>query len=205
MAEIRIYCEGGNKGTNTKVAFREGMRKFLNELFETAGEKRLKLFLTICGGRGDAYNDFKTALKTHKDAINILLVDSEAPVSQTPWKHLKQNDNWESLGSGDNQCHLMVQTTEAWILADPDALATFYGQGFNANSLPKNRNVEQIDKPVLIKSLSNAIRQTNKPEYHKIHHGAKLLGLIAPIKVRQASEHCDRMFTTISSLINDAG
>lgn len=205
MAEIRIYCEGGGDGPNTKDPFREGMRTFLKELYEIARKKRIRFQLIICGGRAMAYDNFTTALQIHKDAINILLVDAEAPVSQTPWLHLKQRDNWDFLGCKDDQCHLMVQTMEAWLLADPDALATFYGQGFNANALPKNRDVEKIDKPALTKSLSNAIRQTNKPEYHKIQHGAKLLGLISPAKVRQASKHCDLMFTTITSQMNKAG
>ncbi len=202
MAEIRIYCEGGGNGPNTKDPFREGMRTFLKELYEIAREKRIRFQLIICGGRTSAYDNFKTALQIHKDAVNILLVDAEAPVTQTPWLHLKQRDSWDSLGCNDEQCHLMVQTMEAWLLADPDALATFYGQGFNANTIPKNRDVEKIDKPTLTKSLNNAIRQTNKPEYHKIQHGSKLLGLIAPAKVRQASKHCDRLFNTISSRMN---
>ena len=201
MAEIRIYCEGGGDGPNTKDPFREGMRTFLKELYEIAREKKIRFQLIICGGRTSAYDNFKTALQIHKDAINILLVDAEAPVTQTPWLHLKQRDNWDSLGCKDDQCHLMVQTMEAWLLADPDAVSTFYGQGFNANALPKNRDVEKIEKTLLTKSLNNAIRQTNKPEYHKIQHGAKLLGLIAPMKVRQKSQHCDRLFTTLSSLM----
>jgi Domain of unknown function (DUF4276) len=204
MAEIRIYCEGGGDGPNTKDPFREGIRTFLKELYEIASEKRIQLRLIICGGRTSAYDNFKTALQIHRDAVNILLVDAEAPVTKTPWLHLKQRDNWDALGCSDEQCHLMVQTMEAWLLADPEALATFYGQGFNVNALPKNRDVEKIDKPALAKSLNNAIRQTNKPEYLKIRHGAELLKLIAPVKVRQASQHCDRMFKTISLLMNEA-
>lgn len=201
MQEIRIYCEGGGDGPNTKDPFREGMRKFLNELYEIAREKRIRFNLIICGGRATAYENFKTARQIHPQAVNILLVDAEAPVTETPWEHLKQRDNWDDLGCKDEQCHLMVQVMEAWFMADPNALKTFYGQGFKANALPKNADVEKISKDTLAKSLKKAIRDTNKPEYHKIQHGAKLLGLIAPMKVRQKSRHCDRIFTTLSALM----
>ncbi len=201
MQEIRIYCEGGGDGPNTKDPFREGMRKFLNELYEIAREKRIRFNLIICGGRATAYENFKTALQIHPQAVNILLVDAEAPVTETPWEHLRQRDNWDDLGCSDEQCHLMVQMMEAWFMADPDALKAFYGQGFKANALPKNADVEQISKDTLAKSFRQAIRGTHKPEYHKIQHGAKLLGLIAPLKVRQKSRHCDRLFTTLSALM----
>lgn len=199
--EIRIYCEGGGDGPNTKDPFREGMRAFLNELYKIARKKSIKLNLIICGGRGAAYDNFKTALKIHSHAINILLVDAEAPVSKTPWLHLKHRDNWESLGCEDRRCHLMVQTMEAWFIADKEALRKFYGQDFNEKALPKISDIEQIEKSQLEKSLNRAISKTNKPEYRKIVHGAKLLGLIDPTKVRQASKHCDRIFTTITSLM----
>lgn len=202
MQEIRIYCEGGGDGPNTKDPFREGMRKFLDELYEIAREKRIRFNLIICGGRTTAYDNFKTALQIHTDAINILLVDAEGPVKETPWKHLKERDDWDNPGCGDDQCHLMVQAMEAWFMTDPEALKKFYGQGFKVNALPKTADVEQLSKDTIAKSLKKAISDTNKPEYQKIQHGAKLLGLIAPAKVRQKSRHCDRIFTTIESIMN---
>lgn len=201
MPKIRIYCEGGGDGPNTKDPFREGMRKFLDELYEVAREKRIRFSLTICGGRDSAYKDFQTALQVHPDAVNILLIDAESAVTETPWKHLKQQDNWDDLGCTDDQCHLMVQVMETWFMADPEALQKFYGQGFKAKVLPKSADIEQINKETLAKALKQAIKETNKPEYLKIQHGAKLLGLIAPAKVRKRSKHCNRIFKTISSLM----
>lgn len=201
MPEIRIYCEGGGDGPNTKDPFREGMRKFLNELYDLARAKRIRFNLIICGGRTTAYDNFKTALQIHPDATNILLVDAEGPVTEPPWKHLQLRDNWADLGCGDEQCQLMVQAMEAWFMADPEAIKTFYGKGFKAHALPKNADIEQLSKDTIAKSLKKSLQGTNKPDYHKIQHGAKLLGLIAPAKVRQKSRHCDRIFTTISSLI----
>jgi len=86
---------------------------------------------------------------------------------------------------------------EAWLIADIDTLKKFYGQGFKENSIPRNPNVEQIDKKQLEPSLKAATRQTSKGEYHKIRHASKLLGLLNVDKVRVAASHCDRIFTVL--------
>jgi hypothetical protein len=91
----------------------------------------------------------------------------------------------------------MVQTVEAWLVADVDAVSKFYGQGFNANTIPKNPNVEQISKEDLESTLKRATRNTPKGEYHKIKHGPKLLGQVDVSKVRKAAPHCDRLFVTL--------
>lgn len=63
-----------------------------------------------------------------------------------------------------DQCHLMVQTMEAWFIADADTLAQFYGQHFNRNSLPGAKDVETIDKSRIEKALDAATRHTTKGE-----------------------------------------
>lgn len=201
VKEIRVYIEGGGDAKNTKALFRDGFRSFLDDLFQIARERKIKCNLIVCGGRNAAYRDFKNALADHPDAYNILLVDSEGPVTQKPWQHLQSRDNWDSLKVEDDQCHLMVQAMEAWFMADIDALNTFYGQGFQANSLPKNSNIEDIPKDRLEPSLKAATRQTQKREYQKIKHGCELLKQIDVQKVRGASEHCDRLFQKIEEII----
>lgn len=42
---------------------------------------------------------------------------------------------------------------------------------------------------------------SSKGEYHKIQHGAKLLEMLNVERVRKASSHCDRLFTTLSEII----
>ena len=87
---------------------------------------------------------------------------------------------------------------EAWFIADIENLRIFYGSDLNINSIPRRKDVEQIDKMSLFNALVAATRRTQKGEYQKIRHGAKLLGLINPALVRQAAPHCDRLFQTLS-------
>ncbi|WP_066384778.1 MULTISPECIES: DUF4276 family protein [unclassified Anabaena] len=199
VKEVRIYVEGGGDGKNTKALIRQGLSQFLKPLVEVAKSRKIKWSIIMCGTRNHAFRDFKNALKDHPDALNILLVDAEAPVNvESPWQHLKSRDNWDKpLGVDDSQCHLMVQAMEAWFIADIATLTKFYGKGFKENAIPKSSNVEIIAKDNLEPSLKNATCNTTKGEYHKINHASKLLELLDVTTVRQASTKCDRLFTTL--------
>ena len=65
-------------------------------------------------------------------------------------------------GISEDSVHLMVQTMEAWIVADPDALAAYYGQGFRASALPSRPNLEEEDKDDILSALQRAIQNTGK-------------------------------------------
>lgn len=204
VKEIRIYIEGGGDSKNTKASLRKGFSKFLNPIIEILQSKKIEWNITMCGPRNKAFRDFKNALEAHRDAFIILLVDSEEAVkNQTPWEHLKCRDDWDAPGVDDTHCHLMVQTMEAWFIADVEALKKFYDQGFKENSIPKNRNVETIDKDLLEPSLKAATRDTTKGEYHKIRHASKLLEMLNAERVREASPHCKRLFTTLNKIIEE--
>lgn len=204
IKEVRIYIEGGGDGKNTKALLRGGFSFFFKELVQVAQSKKIKWNITLCGSRNNAFRDFRNALAAHPDAFVILLVDSEAPVNQSPWEHLKSRDNWDSPGVDDTHCYLMVQAMEAWLIADIDSLKRFYGQGFKENAIPKNRNVEKIEKDLLEPSLKAATRDTkSKGEYQKIQHASKLLVMLDVDKVRKASLECDRIFTTLTELMED--
>lgn len=138
------------------------------------------------------------------DAFNILLVDSDAPVTKTPRQHLHNSaHNWNLSNIVDEQCHLMVQVMETWVIADINALEQFYGQGFNRKSIPKTKNIEEVDKVKLYSSLKAAIRKTQKGEYHKIRHGPEILKRADVSKVRKAASYCNRLFVTIEEKINE--
>jgi len=203
VKEIRIYIEGGGEGKNTKALIRQGFSSFFKELVQVVQSKKIKWNITLCGSRNNAFRDFKNALAAHPDAFVILLVDSEAPVvKQSPWEHLKLRDNWDSPGVDDTHCYLMVQAMEAWFMADIDTLKNFYGQGFKENAIPKKSNVETIEKDLLERSLKAASRDTkSKGEYQKIQHASKLLEMLDVDKVRKASSECDRIFTTLTELM----
>ncbi|TAE48609.1 MAG: DUF4276 family protein [Oscillatoriales cyanobacterium] len=202
VKEVRIYIEGGGDGKNTKQLLRQGFSSFFKELVQVAQSKKIKWQIILCGSRNHAFRNFKNALEDHPNAFVILLVDSEAPVKQSPWEHLKSRDNWDSPGVDDTHCYLMVQAMEAWLIADIDTLKRFYGQGFKENAIPKNRNVEMIEKDLLEPSMKAATRDTkSKGEYQKIQHASKLLELLDAEKVRKASLECDRIFRILTELM----
>ena len=105
----------------------------------------------------------------------LLLVDAEGPVSTGPCEHLKARDGWDMSGVDAQSVHLMVQTMEAWIVADAGALSRYYGQGFNAGALPRAVDPESVAKQDLERSLRRATDGTGKGRYRKIAHGTDLL------------------------------
>ena len=145
MVTTKLCTEGGgNKALNREC--RRGFGKFI----EKAGAARKMPQIVACGSRENAYERFKTVLATGYAAI--LLVDAEGQVAAAaePWEHLKTSDGWDRpSGATDEQCHLMVQVMESWFLADVDALASFYGQGFQSDVLSSNPNIEQIPSRLL--------------------------------------------------------
>ncbi|MCU0544477.1 MAG: DUF4276 family protein [Oscillatoriaceae cyanobacterium Prado104] len=203
VKEVRIYIEGRGDGKNTKQLLRQGFSSFFKELVQVARNNKIKWNLIVCGSRNNAFRDFKNALSDYPNAFIILLVDSEAPVvKQSPWEHLKSRDNWDSPGVDDSHCYLIIQAMEALLIADIDTLKRFYGQGFKENAIPKHRNVEKIDKDLLERSLKAATRDTkSKGEYQKIQHAYQLLEMLDVGKVREASVGCDRMFATLTELM----
>jgi hypothetical protein len=204
VSEIRIYVEGGGDCRQTKNVAREGFSSFLKDIVQLARSKRIRWQIVVCGSRDQTFSDFVTALETHSDAFNVLLVDSEAPVHHEPWQHLRERDtSWSIPAIGSEHCHLMVQMMEAWFVADIDALHRYYGQGFLESAIPRNPNVEEIDKERLESALKNATRHTSKGEYRK-RHGLEILKQINPTVVRQAAPHCDRLFVTLIGKIADS-
>ncbi len=194
VKEVRIYVEGGGDQATGKQLLRIGFAQF----FKNALSKNVKVI--PCGGRDQTFDDFKSALKTHPTALNLLLVDAEAVVDETddPWTHLQKRDRWQRPSAAKvDQCHLMVQTMEAWFLADKQALQRYYGKEFNVNALSRNQNVEEVAKGQLELSLVAATKLTSKGEYHKIHHAAELLKIIEPAKVQKASRHFDRLISKL--------
>ncbi|EKD08279.1 DUF4276 family protein [Limnospira fusiformis KN01] len=175
VKEIRIYIEGGGDSKNTKARLRSSFNQCFRDLVKKVRVRRIKWNIIICGSRNNAYECFTKALVDHPNCCNILLVDSEAPVTNNnPWQHLRNRDHWNDAQVSDRYCHLMVQAMEAWFIADIDALIKFYGNGFRKNLIPENSNVEIIAKDRLPTILNEATRHTQKGKYQKIAHGCQL-------------------------------
>ncbi|MBE9125101.1 MULTISPECIES: DUF4276 family protein [unclassified Coleofasciculus] len=199
VKEIHIYIEGDPQ-------LRQGFRTFFQPIYEAAKQNNIKIAtLKLCGSRGDTYKAFRIALKKHPNAFIILLVDSEGAIDkqQKPWEYLKNRveDGWDCLGTDDTHCYLMVQTMEAWFIADIDALRDYYGKGFQESAIPKNPKVEDIEKNTLESALKAATRNTLKKEYHKTRHTSPILERLNVEKVRKAAPNCDRFFTTLTRIM----
>ena len=99
---------------------------------------------------------------------------------------LERRDHWDRPDdAADEHAHLMVQCMEAWFLADLDALAAYFGQGFNRNALPGRQEFEEVAKADLFDALKNATRQCRKGEYGKGRHSFDILEQIDADKVRE--------------------
>lgn len=152
--------------------------------------------IVACGPRSEAYKRFRRAFAARQpDDFVVLLVDSERPVRLPhTWQHLAAPpDKWDTpAGAGEDNAHLMVQCMEAWLIADPDALAEHFGSEFRKSALPSNQNVEQVSKNDLLARLDGAIRGTKHGRYHKGRHSFTLLERIDPARVEEASPHARR-------------
>ncbi len=176
VTRLRVYFEGDDR-------LRPGFRQFLSEIAEAARSKRC--YFDLIATEATPVQDFQTALKSHPNAWNVLLLDSEDPPEfQVRKKSLEDCDR--------DSVFWMVQIMESWFLADIDALKAVFKDSSEA-AVRGNPNVEEIPKADVLKRLNRAANG----EYQKVKHGMKLLELIDPSKVRKAAPHCDRMFNQI--------
>ena len=203
MVTVKLYVEGGGDFKKLQSQCRQGFRTFL----EKAGFKGHMPRIVSCGGRREAYDRFNTACRS-KEEISLLLIDSEEFVSSnvSPWNHLsnRSGDGFTKPSNAtDDQCHLMVVCMESWFLADRVALHKFFGQGFNANALPQNSNIEFISKKDVYDGLQNATSHCKpKAPYGKGEHSFKILGLINPTKVCAVSPWAKRFLDALKIFIN---
>ena len=206
MKAIAIYVEGGGDTAQQRAELRNGFDALLRAQKQAARAKRLGWKLVPSGGRDHAYHAFRNTIDNAREAtLVILLVDSEEAVARESdneagdgmarIQHLRNCDGWRFDDAEAPQVHLMVQCMEAWIVADSEAVAAFYGTAFQDTALPKRSNLEDEPKPDVMAKLKKATAKTQKGEYAKIKHASKLLALIAPAKV---SAHCAR-FQTLST------
>ena len=203
---IAIYMEGGGQGRDSKAALRQGMDNFLVEIKSTFRANSRRWKLVCCGGRNEAFKGFRHACDNGDDGIVVLLVDAEGPVSTpSPAAHLVARDGWDIDGIDDDTIHLMVQTMEAWIVADRSELRRYYGQHFRANALPGHQNLEDVHKDHVERALNRATERTQKGRYHKIRHASDLLSRIDPTVVRQRCSYCERLFETLLRLAGEGG
>jgi hypothetical protein len=201
--QIAIYVEGGGNTAQQKGELRTGLDALLNAQKRAARKKRLGWKLAPSGGRDQAYRDFRNEIdNADAGSLIILLVDSEEAVAPETGdeetdaaarvQHLVRRDGWVFSGAEPSRVHFMVQCMEAWIVADPEALAGYYERDFHAEKLPVRVNLEDESKRAIHDKLKKATKDTTKGAYAKIEHASKLLALISPVKV---AARCPRFKT----------
>ncbi len=184
MKSIAIYVEGGGDSTNGKAALRQGFDKLFSVQKDAARNRRLRWKTVLCGGRNATYDAFLHAAKQNSaEDVLVLLVDAEGPVEDdSPGgrvAHVATRDRWKFAEPKPN-VYLMTQCMEAWIVADPDELEKYYGNGFKRNALPSRQPLDDVPKVDLFSSIQAATKGTQKGNYNKILHASELLKRIRP-------------------------
>jgi hypothetical protein len=198
VTEIRIYYEGD-------ALLRPGFNQFFDQLSSRARALRCA-FHVIAGGSGpSACRDFGLALEAHPTALNILLKDSEGPLTAGLLESLCREQGWGK--SHRDSIFWMVEMMESWFHADKEALEKFYGPDFKKNALKSNPKVEDIPKADLVTGLKKATKDTLKGNYfdNKTSHGPKLLAQIKPDTVRKAAPNCGKLFTAVLARLDEPG
>lgn len=200
---MKIFIEGGGDSDKLHTECREAFTKF----FARAGlkERRMMPRVVACGGRGIAYDRFKTAIENGEEAL--LLVDSEAPIATNPttgkqvgpWAHLKTRDNWATpSGANDTHVYLMAQCMESWFVGDRNGFIAYYSKGNRRCDPTKIPVVTDIEPLAKIKVLAD-VKAASLPsgmtiDYSKGSRSFDILGSIDPEQVAKTSYHAQRLF-----------
>ncbi|MEO5726894.1 MAG: DUF4276 family protein [Byssovorax sp.] len=194
MVAVVLFVEGGGDRSDLQSRCREGFRKLLEPIML----KRGQLKIVACGSRDEAYKSFSLASENPTAGTSyLLLVDAEEPVASDhgPWQHLSRRDpRWKCpAGVDDDSVHFMAVMTETWLVADPAALASYYGEPFKKNALPRADNLEEVSKEDVVDALKSATKPTKKQKYEK-SHGWELVGKISPDAIRKRCKRFGKRF-----------
>lgn len=102
-------------------------------------------------------------------------------------------------GTTDDNCFLMIQFMETWIVADQENLKKFCGTGYSESAFPKWSDLENVGKETIMNALKKATKGTKtKSECHKTQHGFDLLKKVNTETIRDRCPSCDRLFSTLT-------
>jgi hypothetical protein len=193
--KVDIYIEGAGEAKLSQIECRKGFRKLL----ETCGFKQMP-GLTACGGRDQAYSDFKRAhAQGEAGVFVVMLVDSEDPVADEnrPWEHLARRDGWrQPPGATDEQVLLMTTCMETWIAADLEALRAHYGACLRESALPPQVAMESRLRREVQTALVRATRDC-KNKYEKGKRSFEVLGRVSRHGINEGELPCFRRLVRI--------
>ena len=87
---------------------------------------------------------------------------------------------------------------EAWLLADREKVASWFGKDFRESALPpSSRPVEDLDRRDSVRCLEEASRETAKGRYGKGAHSFDLLSEIDPGKLETACPSARAFFAEV--------
>lgn len=206
VKEIVVFIEGDSKqkGKYNSISLREGFQYFFSTISGIANSKGIKFRPIPCDSKFQTFKDFLNGIKVYKNSFVAFLIDSDGEVddAETAKSFLqKQNENWRFDDVAEDQCHLMVQTMESWLIADLESLKNYYGQNFRSNPIPKHADCEKALKSDIEDGLLRATRDTTKGAYHKVKHGAELLRRLDVDKVKAKCKYCKRLFDVLEEQI----
>ena len=200
--KVRIYVEGGPKGTNADALrrFRSGFKQHLARLDPLLNA----LEVSPCGSTDETIRDCARAVRENRsDCIVALLVDSDTAVTaESPAKHLEAKLNSANVPQNAREnIFLMVQCMEAWLVTDAAALEKCFGSKLRTDALPKNPDIEAVSKRDVFAALDDAVKSTPAERYHKVKHGAKILANLNPDRVGDRSRHAKSLHVFLRSSI----
>ena len=197
---VYLYVEGGGDSQEEHIRCREGFRKLL----EKAGFSGRMPRIVAGGGRNATFDKFKTALQD-TDKTALLLVDSEDPVTQTPWAHLqaRDEDRWERPDSAtDDQAQFMVTCMETWVMADRAALREFFGTNLNERALLPLNDLEHRHRHQVQDALTQATRLCGRDrQYQKGKRSFQVLAVLNPATLRQHLPSFQRLLETLNAYL----
>ncbi|MCR3883049.1 DUF4276 family protein [Methanotrichaceae archaeon M04Ac] len=204
MVSVRIYIEGGGDSKDLQSRCREGFRK----LIEKTGFEGRMPSTVACGGRNNAYDMFKIALRSADvNEFPMLLVDSEEPVTMAPWDHLKSRDGWDRpAGAEDDQAQMMVTCMETWIMADRGALRKVFGVHLRESALFPVEGLERRSRQDLLAALKNATEDCGRGKgYDKGRRSFQILSELDPEMLKENLSYFRRFSETLDRYLRQIG
>lgn len=186
MVGARIYIEGGGDAKDLHARCRQAFASLLRKMGFEGRMPRL----VACGGRGQTYKDFCTAMSDRRDEAWVAMwVDSEEPMqdNEAAWEHLSSVDRWiRPTGAAEDDVLLMVTCMETWIVADRQSLSKRYGADLRESALPPLDGLESRSR----QEVQDALERATTGHQHAYRKGRRAFTLLAEINPDTVQAHC---------------